>query len=188
MVDHAYPDPPEDENIPLASAYGILYALGLIPLWHRLNRIQPVDAKLADWAKSLKSYGYSDPEGLARTVLWLIDGVCVLGLVGAAIWMVIHFRRWQRWAVLPVLWLSGTMLLYQNLNALYFFYPHRPNYVNMHNVFWVMFGLMALYAVFARPRPVPVPEDASPEAEPRFSWVGWMTGAVAILAIVVFLA
>ena len=188
MVGRAYPEPPEDENIPLASAYGILYVLGLIPLWHRVNRIQPVDAKLADWAQSLESYGYSDPEGVARTILGLIDGVCVLGLVGAAIWMVIHFRRWQRWAALPVLWLSGTMLLYQNLNALYFFYPHRPNYINMHNVFWAMFGLMALYAALARPRPAAVPEDASPEAEPRFSWVAWMAGAGAILAIVVFLA
>jgi hypothetical protein len=188
MVDRAYAEPPEDENIPLASTYGILYALGLIPLWHRLNRIQPVDAKLAAWAKELRSSGFADPEGLARTILWLIDGVCVLGFVGAAIWMVIHFRRGQRWAMLPVLWLSATMLLFQNLNALYFFYPHRPNYINMHNVFWVMFGLMALYAALARPRPVPVPEDASLEAEPRFSWASWIAGAVAVLGLVVFLA
>src|SRR5262249_8413484 len=116
------------------------------------------------------------------------DGVCLLGFVGAAIWMVIHFRRSQRWAALSVLWLSGTMLLYQNLNALYFFYPHRPSYINMHHVFWVLFGLMALYAAFARPRPVPAPEDPSPEAEPGFSWAGWLAGAVVILAIVVFLA
>src|SRR4029077_8936415 len=53
MVDRAFPEAPEDETIPLASAYGILYVLGLLPLWPRLNRIQPVDAKLADWANSL---------------------------------------------------------------------------------------------------------------------------------------
>src|SRR5262249_38731625 len=147
-----------------------------------------VDVKLAAWAKDLRSYGYSNPEGLARTILRLIDGVCVLGFVGAAIWLVIHFRRGQRWAMLPVLWLSATMLLFQNLNALYFFYLHRPNYINMHNIFWLMFGLMALYGALARPRPVPVPEDASPEAEPRFSWAGWMAGAVAALATVILLA
>ena len=73
----------------------------------------------------------------------------------------IHFQRRQRWAMLPVLWLSGTMLLYQNLNAHYFFYPARPKYINMHHVFWVMFGLMVLYAILARPRPAEEPEGSS---------------------------
>ena len=153
MVDRAYPEPPEGENIPLASTYGILFVLGMIPLWHRLARIRP-EAKLKEWAASLKSYGHADPEGMAQTVLRLIDGVCVLGFVGAAIWLLIHFRRRQCRAMFPVLWLSGTMLLFQNLNALYFYYPTVPRQINMHNVFWVMFGLMALYAAVARPRPV----------------------------------
>jgi hypothetical protein len=189
MIGRAYPDPPDDEDLPLASAYGIIYALGLIPLWHRLNRIRPVEAKLAAWTKDLGTYGYSDPEGLARTVLWLIDGVCVLGFVGAAIWMVIHFRRRTRWAMLPALWLSGTMLLLQNLNALYFFYPHRPGLMNMHNTFWVMFGLMVVYAALARPGRVAPPAEAGPEtSEPRFAWAGWLAGAAAALAVVIFLA
>ena len=42
-------------------------------------------------------------------------------------------------------------MLYQNLNALYFFYPARPNYINMHHVFWAMFALMALYALSRGP-------------------------------------
>ena len=172
MVDREYPEPPEGENIPLASAYGILFVLGILPLWHRLARIRP-EAKLKEWAASLESYGYADPEGLARTVLRLIDGVCVLGFVGAAIWLVIHFRRRQRLAVLPVLWLSATMLLFQNLNALYFFYPRVPRQINMHNVFWVMFALMALYAAVARPRPVAEPAGTDAEAEPtRFPLAG----------------
>ena len=156
MVDRRHPEPPEGENIPLASFYGIVYVLGIIPLWHRLNRIRTCAKKIEDWAKELKSYGYSDPEKLASITLWLIDGVCVLGFVGVVAWMVIHFRRRQRWSMLPVLWLSGTMLLYQNLNALYFFYPAQPRYINMHHVFWAMFVLMALYSLFARPRPVEV--------------------------------
>src|SRR5262249_54854591 len=137
MVDDAYPDPRDGEDIPLASVYGIVYVLGIIPLWHRLTRI-PAAAKRSEWAAALRSYGYSDPDQLAATVLRLIDGVCVLGFVGAAIWLVIHFRRRMRWAALPVLWLSGTMVLFQNLNALYFFYPVRPKTINMHNVFWVL--------------------------------------------------
>jgi len=185
MVDRAYPEPPERENMPLASAYGITYVLGLIPLWHRLNRIRPA-AKTAEWAAALKSYGYADPERLAGTVLWLIDGVCVLGFVGAAVWAAAHYRRRPRWAAFPVLWLSGTMLLYQNLNALYFFYPSRPKLVNMHNVFWVLFGLMALYALIARPRPAAEPSDAGPE--PPFPWGRWVLGSVAAFALVVVLA
>ena len=154
MVDRPYREPPENENIPLASFYGIVYVLGIIPLWHRLGRIlDPVKTK-KEWAGKLAEYGYTDPERLANITLWLIDGVCLLGFVGAAAWFVIHFGRRQRWAMLPVLWLSGTMLLYQNLNALYLFYPARPKYINMHHVFWVMFALMAIYAAFARPRPV----------------------------------
>ena len=52
MVGRAYPEPPENENISLASLYGIVYVLGIIPLWHRLDRIHPA-AKQAGWAKTL---------------------------------------------------------------------------------------------------------------------------------------
>jgi hypothetical protein len=187
MVDREYPEPPERENLSLVSFYGIIFTLGMIPLWHRLNRVPPA-TKLAEWAKAFQSYGYADPEGLARTVLWLVDGVCVLGFVGAAIWMVVHFQNRQRWAALPVMWLSATMLLFQNLTAHYLLYPARPRYINMHHVFWALFLLMVLYVVIARPRPVVVPEGTGPGGEPRFLWVAWMAGAAAILGCVVFLA
>jgi len=187
-VGRPFPEPPENESIPLASFYGIVYVLGFIPLWHRLNRIHPVATKKAEWARVLTSYGYPDPEKLANIILWLIDGVCVLGFVGAAIWVAIHYLRRQRWSVLPVLWLSGTMLLYQNLNAHYFFYPARSKYINMHHVFWAMFVLMALYALFARPRPADVPSSSPTESEGRFPLVSWMVGAATALAIVILLA
>ncbi len=187
MVDRPFREPPEGENIPLASFYGIVYVLGIIPLWHRLARIEPV-AKKAEWAKALASYHYSDPEKLAQLNLWLIDGVCLLGFIGAAVWMLIHFRRWQRSAMLPVLWLSLTMVLYQNLNALYFFYPARPHYINMHHVFWAMFVLMVAYAVFVRPRPVEVPSDEFKTDEPAFHWQRWLIGTAVALALVILLA
>ncbi len=63
MVGRAYPEPPENENISLASFYGIIYVLGIIPLWHRLGRISPA-TKLPEWSKTLTSYGYSNPDGL----------------------------------------------------------------------------------------------------------------------------
>jgi hypothetical protein len=187
MVDRDHPEPPENENIPLASFYGIVYVLGLIPLWHRLNRIQPA-AKKAEWAKALESYGYADPNKLANITLWLIDGVCALGFVGAAVWLMIHYRRRQRWAMLPVLWLSGTMLLYQNINALFLLYPARPMYINMHYVFWGMFALMAVYALVARPRPVELVPDDRLVSEPRFPWERWLAGAAAALFVLIFLA
>jgi hypothetical protein len=105
MVNRAYPNPPERESIPLVSTYGMIYVLGVIPLWHRLSRIRPAE-KLEEWAGRLKGYEYADPQALADQVLVLLNGVCVLGFVGVAIWMVIYFRRWHRLAAFPVLWLG----------------------------------------------------------------------------------
>jgi hypothetical protein len=111
----------------------------------------------------------------------------MLGFVGAVIWLVIHYQRRQRFAALPALWLSGTMLLFQNLTAHFFFYPARPGYINMHYTFWVMFILMVLYAIFARPRAVEIAERAGPETERPFPWVPCILGTIAALAIAVFL-
>jgi hypothetical protein len=192
MVNHNYPEPPEKENTRLASFWGIVYVLGVIPLWHVLSRIKPF-VKQTEWAAQLKSYGYADPERLAEVVAWLVYGVCAVGFVGVVLWMLIHFQRRQRFAVLPVLWLSATMLLLQNLNALYFFYPIRPKLFNMHSVFWAMLGLMVLYAAIARPKSIaePARRDAEPEqtdAVPRFHWVGLLAGAVAAVGLLIFAA
>ena len=143
---------------------------------------------MRDWAAALKSYGYSDPEGLARTLLWLVDGVCLLGFVGAAIWLVIHFQKRQRWAAFPVLWLSGTMLLFQNITARFLLYPARPGYINMHYVFWILLILMIAYVAVARPKPV---DDFEPMTEERKSPIrplGWLAAAIAGLGIVIYLA
>lgn len=194
MAHLRYPEPPEGEGIPLASIYGIIYALGIIPLWHRLGRIEPA-AKLAEWSKELQAYGYADPDGLARTVLRLIDGTCLLGFVGAAIWLAIYFKGARRWAALPVLWLSGTMILYQNLNALYFFYHSKAKYnasptntyLNMHSVFWIIFALMVAYAAIARPRPAEAPKTAEAGAA-RPPWILWLVGTAAAFGLIVLLA
>ena len=59
----------------------------------------------------------------------------------------------------------------------------------MHNVFWVMFGLMALYAAVARPRPVDrAGGDGHAEQARRFPWAGWIAGTIAALALVILLA
>ena len=191
MVGRTYREPPEREGLSWTSACSIVYVLGLIPLWHRLSRIEP-ERKLGEWAGQLTSYGYADPAGLAQSVLWWLDAVCVMGFVGAAVWMVIHFTNAQRLAAVPVLWLSTTMLLFQNLNALYFYYPSREKYFNMHHVFWVLLGMMVLYVLVARPRPVAngQPDGAlrADVAEQRFHWIGWLAGAAVVLGFVIFAA
>jgi hypothetical protein len=187
MVNRAYAEPAEDKAMRLASFYGIVYVLGLIPLWHRLARIRP-DEKLAEWTRQLADYQYVDPPGLAEQVLWQLNGVCVLGFVGVAVWTVIHYAGLQRLAVVPLLWLCGTMLLFQNLNALYFWYPHRENLVNMHNVFWVLFALLALYGLLARPRATDQPLPSAEQAEPRVHWLGYLAGAAAVLGFIIFAA
>jgi hypothetical protein len=55
-------------------------------------------------------------------------------------------------------------------------------------VFWVIFGLMLLYAFFARPLPVEMAEGSGAESEPRFAVLGWLAAIIASLGIVVFLA
>jgi hypothetical protein len=186
MVDRAYPGPPEERNIRLASCYGILFVLGLIPLWHRVARIVP-EEKIQAWTDALGSSGHPDPAGRAVTILPMLDGICVLGFAGAAAWLVIDLRGWARWAALPVLWLSGTMLLFQNTNALYFFTPPRPDSINMHNVFWVIFGLMVCYAAVARPRPAMDADPASAD-DPKFPWLAWVLGSLSAFALIILLA
>ena len=184
MVDRAYPEPPEDEGHAFSSLIGMTFVLGMIPLWHRLARVGP-SQKLPEWTAALKSYGRADPEGLARKVLLCVDALVVFGFVGAAVWAAVYRGRRTRWAALPVLWLSLTMLLFQNLHALYPFYPHLAHRVNMHNVFWALFAFMAIYVAVARPRPAPVTGDG---AEAPFPAARWLAGGFAGLTAVVLLA
>lgn len=186
MVNQPYPEPPRERNLTLASIYGIVFVLGLIPLWHRVSRIVP-EEKLETWTEALRSGGHPHPELKAQAILPMIDAVCLLGFVGAALWLLAYWNGRSRWAALPVLWLSGTMLLFQNVNALYFFMPGKPDSINMHTVFWVMFGLMAGYVAFARPRPA---ETSGPavEDEPRTRWLVWIVASMAAFAVILILA
>jgi len=185
MVNRSYPDPPERESVPLASIYGIVFTLGVIPLWHRLSRVRP--EKLDEWTKQFASYGSPNPPEMAEQVLSLLDGVCLLGFVGVAVWLVIHFRRMQRLAAFPLLWLSLVMLLFQNLHALFFWYPPREKLVNMHDVFWMMFALMVLYVAaceIVRPRPA----EPSDRDERPVPWIHWSIGTAIAFAAIVFVA
>jgi len=183
MLGRKFPDPPEQEGYPLLNVYSAFYVMGLIPLMHRLLRIRP-EEKLATWAESLRSYGYPAPAGLSDWILTAIHVVCAMGFVGAGVWLWLHFRDKYRFAAFPVLFFSLLMLLIQNLNALYFFYPRQEGTINMHFVFWVIFALMVLYALFVK-RPEVTDTD---ETADRVNWVRWALGAVAVYGLIVFFA
>jgi len=180
MLGWKFPDPPDDEQYPLIGAYGIVYVLALIPLLHRLRRIGASEA-LEKWTTALSGYEYANPEALSSNILLALNVVCLLAFLGAGFWLYCYLAKRDRFAWFPVMCLSGTMLLVQNLNALYFFYPRNEGSINMHFVFWVLFGLMALYVVFGKRRDV---ADAD-ETFQRVPWVRWAAGAVAVYAIVV---
>jgi hypothetical protein len=189
MLGRTFPAPaPEDRrSLGVASAWSIVFVQAGIPVWHRLGRIQP-EKKLAEWSGLLRGYGYADPDGLARKVLWILDGTCVLGLVGACLWLALDRGRDRKPSPLPVLWLSLTMLLYQNVHALYFFYPGRPHLINMHHVFWGLFGLMALYAAFARFSAEEAVEADGNAPEAPVPWVAWLGGSLVTLGVVIAIA
>jgi hypothetical protein len=113
----------------------------------------------------------------------------VLGFVGAGVWMLIHYRRWQQLAWFPVLWLSLTMLLFQNINALYFWYPVDMKRFNMHGLFWGMFAAMVLYVIISPLfKPRPAEELPETQAEPAFPYVPLAAGTVVALALFIFAA
>ena len=147
MVDREHPEPPEKENIPLASFYGIVYVLGLIPLWHRLNRIQPVAKEgrmgqgprgvwLCRSGEARKHHAVADRRRLPAGVrgrgrldgdpLW--SAAAVVGAAGP-------------------LAVGDDASLSESERALFTSILPQPNYINMHHVFWVMFALMAVYAL-----------------------------------------
>ena len=100
----------------------------------------------------------------------------------------IHFRKRQTWAVLPVLWLSATMLLFQNLTA---HYPAVPTAFEVYQHASYILGHVHSDADLRgvrpaagrdgrRRRPKPIRDRVS--SGPR----GWR--AAAALAVVVYLA
>lgn len=178
MLGRKFPEPPQTRNFSWLSAVSALYVMALIPLLHRWERIKP-EEKLSQWAASFKTYGYQNPEAMSQTVLTAINLVCLAGLIGAFLWMIFYFHNRTRWAAFPILFFSGIMLLIQNLNALYFFYPRQPGTINMHFVFWILFLLMVLYVILYENKDV----CDLDEAHESWNWRRWAAGC-----LVVFLA
>lgn len=176
--------PPEREGLPIRVGLSMCYVLFFIPVNHLLTRTSPV-RKLAEWSQSFASYGLENADAMSQRVYMLLAIVALSGIVGIPIWLSIHTRKKTAFAAIPVLWLSLTMLLFQNLNALYFWYPRRPGAINMHFVFWVLFALMVVY-VLARRQHAPAVEPD--ETMSRLPWVRWCSAALAVYIFIIALS
>lgn len=184
MLGKRFPDPPATRSFQWADAFGCLFVMAMIPLLHRVRRM-PADEKLPQWSEALAGYGYENAGALSQFVLNALNAVCLLGLVLALVWIWLWAANRQRWIAAPVLGLSLVMLLIQNFNALYWFYPARENFINMHNVFWVMIASMAAYAAWRGGRLQPASEAGGPVP---FCWKRWALGGLAVYCLILILS
>ncbi|MGE3315082.1 MAG: hypothetical protein AB7O26_08180 [Planctomycetaceae bacterium] len=198
MLGRRLPDPPLSEGWPQVSNFSIFYVLGFIPLLHRLLRINP-DAKLESWTNSFLRGGVTDralAEAYALQVAPMLDAICVAAIVGALFWLFLWRSDRQRWAWFPVLALSLAMLLFQNVNVVYLWEPTsaqniaaggRPT-VNMHTVFWWLFGGMVLFTIAFElfwPQREVIVDDATADEIP---WQRWLSFSFATFAMILVIA
>ena len=181
MLGKEAPGEPEGKGFSILSAAGAIYVMFLIPLLHRLAQFGP--DKIKGWTTELAGYGYSNPGKVIHFTLGSLSALCVVGLLLSIVWIVLWQREVELWPSVPALAFSLIMLLVQNLGALFLFYPHR-NGVNMHIVFWVMFGLMALHAVFVRHDDITDTDDVANESH----WPWWLLGSAGAFVFILFMA
>ncbi len=176
-------DPPEDEWHPLLSKLCILGVMAGIPLYHFILRTTPGKI-LENVSKVAAQIGVDNAELFAGKIRMGLQAVCLLAFLGAAWWLYLHIKDRTQTAAFPVLWFSGVMLLFQETNCLYFFVPTDQLTVDMHTVFWVLYGMMVLTALTLRFREVTEPDEVALES----NWRKWVAGAVVAFVLVVFLA
>jgi predicted secreted protein len=182
---------PDEPGWPGVGAWSIFYVMGFIPWLHRLTRIRP-EKKLEEWTASLMKFGVEEvdrAQTLAELTLSGVDGLCALGFVAAIFWFVLWKRNQERWCAYPVLMFSLLMLLFQNLTSLYFWetFPGALWHVNMHTVFWWLFGYMLLFVVVfegfrRRADDGSVASGVVDQAEVRLPWRRWIFVTATIFA------
>jgi hypothetical protein len=180
MLGCKFPDPPKSPSRPWWDGISVLWVLGGIPVFHLIWKIT-LQKKPEGWIErfaGFKDHVYENPEAWSQHVLNLLYIICAVAVVGAATWLVAHRKQTWAFRALPALFLSLIMLLFQNTSALRFWYDHQENYVNMHNVFWVLFGLMIFGAIYVYLRPpFPVRQE---EEVPKLPWRAGIAGVLAL--------
>lgn len=176
-------DPPEDEWCPLLSKLSILGVMAGIPLYHLILRTTP-EKVLENVTNVAAQIGVENAEVFAGKILMALHVVCLLGFLGAAVWLYLFIKDKTSWAAFPVLWFSGVMVLFQETNCLYFLVPTDRLDVDMHTVFWILYGLMVLMAMTLRFREVTEADEVALES----NWCKWVAGMAVAFALIVFIA
>lgn len=187
MLGKAVPERKGKKEPPFAPFWTLLsmnLVLIYIPMVHLITRAR-TDRRLAEWTERLVSYGYPEAEALSMQIYTWTALVAATGIVAVPLWYLFHIQKRFLWAAFPVMALSAIMLLFQNLTALYFYYPSRPMHINMHFIFWVLFSLMLVYAV-VRGRHEPLTEKK--EHFKEVHWKPWCAAAGVCMLIALILS
>lgn len=176
-------DMPEERGWRSVSVLGVFYIMAFIPLLHRLTRIT-LEGRPKTWSGILNSRGIADPQAVSAaidTMLWGIDAICVVGFLFAGVWLALWRQDRQRWAAFPILAFNLLMLTFLSLDVFYLHELRQPqaNSVNMHTVFWTMYGLLAVFALLFEtvwPRRDVVEVDEVTERIPWRRWLGATAG------------
>ena len=187
MLGKQAPDRTATPPAPVFSILSATYVTTLILLLHRFLRIE-APKRLTEWTASFTEYKVTNPETYAQYTLWALNILCIAAIILTIVWIFLLFRNKTRFAWFPVLLLSGEMLLFQNIAALYFFYPRVPNQINMHTVFWVLFMLMVCYILF-RTFVKPHSDAHNPDdVAEHVNWRAWTAFAIGAYLVIVGLA
>lgn len=182
MIGKKAEERPKEEGYASISMIGIFYVLGIIPLLHRLERIdttavlEQMRAKAAGW--SLPELAQT-PEQIAELSMKLVDLVILLGWVAAFCWFLIYLFNATRLSWFPVLALGGLLSFLDLFQQLYFFDPKMPGIdlanktIDMRTVSMGIYALMILYVLireFTFPHTPLVQTDEKMQKIPCIRW------------------
>ncbi|GMW01778.1 MAG: hypothetical protein AMXMBFR84_29150 [Candidatus Hydrogenedentota bacterium] len=143
MLGITFPDRSSKANLSPWQAACSIFVLALIPVFHRITRVN--EDRIADWNKNLLEYGSS---WTASTVVNALSFIAALGVVCSLVWLYLQWSGKDRAAWFPVLALLLVMTLFQNIFALYYFYPGKPSFFDTNHLYWVIFLAMAGYVTW----------------------------------------
>ncbi|GMW00992.1 MAG: hypothetical protein AMXMBFR84_21290 [Candidatus Hydrogenedentota bacterium] len=186
MLGQRFPEPPSGPAFARIANLGALYAMAAVPILHAVTRT-PFSEKITEWTSALEEMGYGNAGALGQKTANGIIALCVAATIGSILWSIVNGKDARRWPWFPVVWLSLTMVLYQNANALYFFRPPVPNYINMHTVFWILFILMTVHVIaqLFKDGPSPYPPENAEQLKPfkAYKWV--LASAISYVVLLV---
>ncbi len=181
MLGYDYPEPPEDEAYykPLA-ALSMFYVVGGIPLLHRITRVS--DERTAKWTEQVTAFA-SDPQQTIGSMQTQLSGITLIALVAAGICIFLYLKYEQQWPWLPVLALTGVMLLFQNVFSMYFIVPKTPGDVDTRTFYWFVLVAMIGYVTYQALNNGP--EDLSEGIDDATDFKTWLIPLLAVASFIV---